>query len=313
MVMGGSTDPREPPSSRDRASLAASAADRVWRPVGHPKGATATPEELAEWDAAEKRQRIAGRARLTGRTVAERKRLFRQAAKTRASWLEELIEPMADLLVAAATKDSRIMDCANRFAEHLKVGSEGMSEEDETRGDELRTAQREATQARIRSIEGMTEAEQWQLDFAADYTDEWYMVGHGESLKAFRSFYVCDAKVGTEHCGTMTLSSQWTRRHEDPLAQKQRWYCPACGARYKTTSGVLVELVHGGATHHVRADFPPESIQEVKWASVQRSHDHATTPETLLAAIPDAAPASGVVLQKIPTLPGNWLYNREAL
>ena len=74
-----------------------------------------------------------------------------------------------------------------------------------------------------------------------------------------------------------------------------------------------MELVHGGATHYVCADFPPESIQEVKWASVQRAHDHATTPETLLAAIPDAALASGVVLPKIPTLPGSWLYNDEAL
>ena len=59
--------------------------------------------------------------------------------------------------------------------------------------------------------------------------------------------------------------------------------------------------------------MPPESIQEVKWASVQRTHEHATTPESLLAAIPDAAPASGVVLQKIPTLPASWLYNREVL
>ena len=111
----------------------------------------------------------------------------------------------------------------------------------------------------------------------------------------------------------MTLSSQWKRRHEDPLARKQRWYCPACDARYKTTSGVLVELVYGGATHYVRADFPPETIQEVKWACVQRAHDHARTPEALLASIPDAAPASGIVLQKMEGLPGSWLYNREAL
>ena len=72
-------------------------------------------------------------------------------------------------------------------------------------------------------------------------------------------------------------------------------------------------MVHNGTSHFVRADFPPESFQEVKWASVQRAHDHATTPETLLASIPDAAPASGVVLQKMEGLPGSWLYNREAL
>ena len=111
----------------------------------------------------------------------------------------------------------------------------------------------------------------------------------------------------------MTLSSQWKRRHEDTLAQKQRWYCPACEARYKTSSGVLVELIRGGKAHYVQADFPPESIQEVKWSSVQRAHDDARTPAELLAAIPEAAPAEGVVLQKMRGLPGSWLYNDKVL
>ena len=72
-------------------------------------------------------------------------------------------------------------------------------------------------------------------------------------------------------------------------------------------------MVHNGTSHFVRADFPPESFQEVKWASVQRAHDDAATPEALLAAIPDAAPTCGVVLQKVPNLPASWFFNRAAL
>ena len=314
VILGGTHDPDVPPSARDRASVRASEADLVWRPIPHPKGDRATPEELAEWAADEEKRRIAGRELLLNSSQKERGRLIRKAAKARVSWFQELLEPIADLLVAAVTRDAKALQCADRMVEYLNLGCSGLSaEEEDQRGAVLRQELREATCTRIRPIQGMSAEERAQLDFAADYTDEWFLVGEGAGAKALRCFYVCDANIGQEKCGTMHLSSQWKRRHANPLAAQQRWYCPCCEARYKTTSGCLVEMVFKGATHYVRADFPPESIQEVKWAAVQRAYPEASTPIALLAAIPDAAPASGVVLQPIPDHKGSWFYNREAL
>ena len=72
-------------------------------------------------------------------------------------------------------------------------------------------------------------------------------------------------------------------------------------------------MIRGGQSHYVQAEFPPASIQEVKWSSVQRLHGDAKTPEELLAAIPDAAPVEGVVLRKMDGVEGCWMYNKEAL
>ena len=128
------------------------------------------------------------------------------------------------------------------------------------------------------------------------------------------------ASGGDRRCNTLTLSAHWQRRHGDPLASGQRWYCPVCSARYKTGSGVLVEFVGGDASYYLRADFPPKALQEVKWASVQRGHANAITPEALLAAIPDAAPASACYTRRVEGLILNgreltsvYLYDMDAL
>ena len=152
------------------------------------------------------------------------------------------------------------------------------------------------------------------MNFAADYTDEWYMVGSGAEAKAFRCFYVCGRPCGGEICASMMLSSHWVRRAEDPLATGQRWYCRVCNARYKTNSGVLVEMVCQGEVTYLRADFPPDAMQQVKWASVQRSHPDAVTPTALLEAIPDAQPMtqSGFLRRK-EGFTGVWTYDHVAL
>eukprot|EP00969_Alexandrium_andersonii_P278837 12323819-Alexandrium_andersonii.AAC.1 len=43
----------------------------------------------------------------------------------------------------------------------------------------------------------------------------------------------------------MTLSSKWARLHEDPLANKQRWYCNVCGQSFKVAYGVICEFAQG--------------------------------------------------------------------
>ena len=60
-------------------------------------------------------------------------------------------------------------------------------------------------------------------------------------------------------CGTMVISDMWDRRHEDPLAVNQRWYCKICTAKYKTTLGVICEMVHPRPqiAAYVLAEHPP--------------------------------------------------------
>ena len=99
---------------------------------------------------------------------------------------------------------------------------------------------------------------------------------------------------------------------EDPLACKQRWYCPVCFARYRTTNGVMVQMVCNGVDRFVRATFPEHGLQQVKWTSVQRSHAQATTPEALLQAIPEAAIHPNRVIQPVKGHLGAYFFDGEA-
>ena len=54
-------------------------------------------------------------------------------------------------------------------------------------------------------------------------------------------------------------------------------------------------------------------MQRIKWASVMRSHPDATSPDALLASIPDAVPAPSGVIWPHPTAHGTFLFQRELL
>ena len=123
-----------------------------------------------------------------------------------------------------------------------------------------------------------------------------------------RVFYVCNRKFGEDRCNTIIVSSRWRRMFEDPLASKQRWYCTVCGARYKTSNGVMIQLVCDGVDSFVRATFPEHGMQQVKWTNVQRTHKHATTPEALLQAIPEAAIHPNRVIQPVQGTPGSYFF-----
>ena len=92
------------------------------------------------------------------------------------------------------------------------------------------------------------------------------------------SCFSSTAKVCQERCNTLAASSRWLRKQADPLAYKQVWYCPVCNARYRTTFGVLLQMISDGEERFVRATFPEHGLQQVKWSSVQRTYRQATTP-----------------------------------
>ena len=68
---------------------------------------------------------------------------------------------------------------------------------------------------------------------AADYHDQWFR----SNVAAFNVYYICRAGHADWPCRTVTLSSWWKKKHADPLATKQKWYCPHGEASYKTKWG----------------------------------------------------------------------------
>ena len=146
-----------------------------------------------------------------------------------------------------------------------------------------------------------------KMDKAADYADEWFV--HED--KAVRVFYVCNRLCGQDRCCTMIASSQWNRKHLDPCAIKQRWYCRVCQARYTTTSGVMIQMAVGGQSRFIRAEFLPQELQKIKRHQVRETHKGALTPEALLEAIPEASPLSAEdTIAEVPGMKG--VYSNEA-
>ena len=115
----------------------------------------------------------------------------------------------------------------------------------------------------------------------------------------------------------MTLTNHWNVRHEDKTANGQRWYCPVCTSRYKTGSGMLVEIMtEDNVALYTRARFPPHDIQDIKFRAVEEGatkSGNVVTPESLLAAIPEAIPLSRQLLTKIEHTTGSFTYCAEAM
>ena len=63
-----------------------------------------------------------------------------------------------------------------------------------------------------------------------------------------------------------------------------------------------------GIDKYVRASFPENHLQQVKWTSVQRSHRSATTPEKLLEAIPEAAVHPSAAITPVPNIAGAYFF-----
>ena len=126
--------------------------------------------------------------------------------------------------------------------------------------------------------------------------DQWFE----KDGSAFNVYYMCKAGAAGEECFTLTLSTEWERLHDDPIATGQRWYC-SCGAKYKTKYGVLTELIIEKSAYYVMAEFPPQSLCDAKFMAIQEKFKRVSTAEELLASSPQITPSAiGSVLT--PTL-----------
>ena len=88
----------------------------------------------------------------------------------------------------------------------------------------------------------------------------------------------------------------WDVFKEDLAATGQRWYCKCCYAKYKTKYGVLAEL-------------PPFDIQDAKFMRLERDFKQYTSPEALLAALPNVHPLARGELLKETAFPGHFKFN----
>ena len=147
---------------------------------------------------------------------------------------------------------------------------------------------------------------------AVDYNDTWFL----EKETEFNVYYICQRKYdaeGKDRCNAAIQSLAWDRMIADPIANKQRWYCNVCGARYKTAYGVLVELIVKGNTKealYCKADLPPEDMKDLKAMCVQSKLRHANTPQELLAALPTLSPQDrGTFFTE--TKPGVFTFTTE--
>ena len=65
---------------------------------------------------------------------------------------------------------------------------------------------------------------------------------------------------------------------------------------------------HQGWDKFVRPSFPETQVQQIKFTAVQQAHPLATTAETLLRAIPEAAIHPSAVLVPTPNHSGTYTF-----
>ena len=123
---------------------------------------------------------------------------------------------------------------------------------------------------------------------------------------AFRVFYVCEAGLGAgfdnkpRKCNTLTGSSLRARLHDNPTQKGQKWYCPGCLARYKTTFGMVVEFVVNGESLFLKADFPSKDMMDMKAMMVERAYGgHCSTGAELLKLLPEVHPVGRELLVQL--------------
>jgi hypothetical protein len=115
--------------------------------------------------------------------------------------------------------------------------------------------------------------------FAASYSDMWTQIFNkdGALVGGISSWYVCLAMTGygqaplwaPQACLRVTPSKDWKRKHDDPLATKQAWYCQ-CQSRYKASWGQLVQIARINRQtdqleySYVKADVPSWDVEDVR-------------------------------------------------
>lgn len=223
------------------------------------------------------------------------KKRMRKLAYMRISEVADIFEPIMHILVLKSKDEEAAKNATEKFQAWLKKGEKGDGEADFQEGDFLEQDLDEKMN-KWRSFE--SKDDQAAMQRAADYSDQWFTSRKG----AFNVYYICRAGGFANQCLKVTQSQEWGRLHTDPEATGQRWYC-SCWAKYKTTFGVLTEMIalDGKMAYYAIAEFPPQSFIDAKFMAIEERFSKCNTPKELLDALPVVVPmALGVLLK--PTL-----------
>ena len=127
------------------------------------------------------------------------------------------------------------------------------------------------------------------------FSDEWLCKRNKQGIvwSAVRSWYVClcDCKGAWDCCATLILSKTWARKHNDPMASRQVYYCHQ-GHKYATKYGQLVQLVIAGRSFFMRAEVPDWDIEDIRAINQEEENgwDASTSAEQIFAVAKVASP-----------------------
>jgi hypothetical protein len=152
---------------------------------------------------------------------------------------------------------------------------------------------------------------QHDMLLASSYSDLWTEVrdGAGRLVGGIASWYICLAKTAygpppswaPQSCLRCTPSKDWGRRHADPMACKQRYYC-GCNSRYNASWGQIVEISRlNKATQqvdrcYVRADVPSWDIEDIRGMFLEEQHPDVASAADLYSRIRRVEPATSDVI-----------------
>ena len=91
---------------------------------------------------------------------------------------------------------------------------------------------------------------------------------------ALRAWYICMWNGNGQFpiCGAVTPSKVWRRKKPEIGATGQKYYCPLCGTRYKTTYGMLVEIRAKEVSTFMRAEISSQDEEDLRAMYLEKTY-----------------------------------------
>ena len=223
-----------------------------------------------------------------GRRVKDVEKLIRRKASMRVKTMKEVFQPWGEILLLKATDERAATRACLKMQRYLRGERPEDIEMDMATLDTLDEELEEAN-AHQRGFSSYG-ANQQKMRNAADYSDRWLKHKKGNTEMEVNVFYACLAGGEGHQCGTVIESKMWDTFKEELEATGQRWYCRVCDARYRTSFGVLMEILVGNNAMYIKGSLPPRGIQDAKMMFLESEYANYTSPKALLDALPDVSP-----------------------